>query len=667
MLSGYSASLGANTTFDMNGNIYASYFDKTTTGTSKTLATTKIDISSSTVIWTTNTAITGVSGEDIDPVVCLDKDRNVYIAFTTYGQTGDSVPVGQQDIVVVKLNASGTYQWSIPTTGQISTAANDLNPYIVYDSVHDTIYLSYETVSGSPGNKDIILTRLTTAGANVWQRTIGTTAEESSAQISITPRGNVVLTLSTKGALGGALTGVSDIAVTMYDVSNNELWKKQSYTFNTVGANHTPVTIVDANENIYCAYVTTTETEGYNLEIFKLTRSGYLAWFFSSNVINTTADDIQPSLAVDAYGYLYLAYGSKGTGVNSGALDIVVVKMRSDDHTVIWKEIYSQKNGRASYQPIICSGTNDRMFVAFLNDNSTGGTDISVLNIAQTILDTTNILTPPTPPYAPVLTKTGSNGLSWTVPAGNVGSYTIYTVSNGTYTLYATSSTTSMINSSLKSGTYNYAISAVDATLGFKSEYSNTVGPITMTPPNPTPNPYVPCFLASAPVLTPTGYRKISKLAVGELVCTADGRNVAVQRVTIKRVVAGPGTNPYIIPVGRFGAERQLLISPNHRVVIADGSLVEAIHLGLNQKQMDGEFDYYNVELENWRKDHMVVAGVAVESLAPVRRVTVSMETLRRELVRKYGSITPAVVEMLRATCQFVGKDSVSVPVLPRH
>ena len=665
MLSGYSASLGANTTFDTSGYIYASYFDKTTAGPSLTLTTVKIDISAGTVVWSTGTPISGFAGEDIDPVICLDGQRNVYIAFTTVGHTSETTNLGQQDVVLVKLNASGAYQWSIPTTGQISTAANDLNPYVAYDSVYNAIYLTYETASVTPGDKDIVLTRLTTAGAKVWQRTIGTTAEESSAQITITPRGGIVLTLSTKGALGGALTGVSDIVVTMYDVSNNELWKKQDYTFNTVGTNTTPVTAVDANENIYCAYVTTTETAGYNLELFKLTRNGYLAWWFSDAVINTSADDIQPSLAVDTYGYLYLAYTSKGTGVNSGAMDVVVVKMRSDDHTAIWKEIYSQQSGRNNYQPVIYMGPSDRMFVAYLHDNASGGTDIGVINMTQTITNTTNILTAPMPPYAPVLTKTANSGLLWTVPAGSVGSYKIYTVSNGVYTLYATktSATTTVANAELRVGTYSYAVTAIDATLGFASEYSNTVGPITVV----ETSPFVPCFLAAAPVLTPTGYRRISKLAVGDLVRTADGRNVAVKRIVVKRVAAGPGTNPYSIPAGYLGAERRLLISPNHRVVTADGSLVEARHLGLAQEKMSGEFDYYNVELENWQTDHMVVAGVAVESLAPVRRVTVSMETLRRELVRKYGAITPSVANMIRATCQLVGEDRVSVPVLPRH
>ena len=663
IMSGYSASLGANTTFDTNGNIYMAYFDKSAVGT---LSVVKADISSGNIIWSSTINLSNPNpNEDNDPVVCLDYLHNVYIAFTTAGNTTGTTNVGQQDVFIVKLNTFGVYQWTIDN---LSTAGNDKNPYLVYEPITDVLYLSHETTISSPDIKDIVLTQISVGGSKIWQRTIGTIADESSAHISVTPSGDIAVSLNTSGALAGTQTGTSDIVIAVYDVSNNELWKTQSSSFNTLGANYTPVTIVDVNQNIYCAYVTTTTSDGYNLEIFKLGRKGDLLWRYTSNIINTSADDIQPSLAIDAYGYLYLSYASKGTGVNNGGLDIVAVKMRSDDHTVIWKEIYSQQNGRNSYQPVIYSGTNGRMFVAYLMDNADNGTDISVINISQTITNTTNILTAPMPPYAPVLTKTGANGLSWAVPVGNVGSYKIYTVSNGVYTLYATktSATTAVAHADLRVGSYSYAVTAIDAELGFASEYSNTVGPITVTTTT-TPNPIVPCFLAAAPVLTPTGYRRISKLAVGDMVRTADGRDVSVKRVSVKRVTAGSGTNPYIIPAGRFGAERRLLISPNHRVVTANGSLIEARHLGLSQEEMSGEFDYYNVELENWQTDNMVVAGVAVESLAPVRRVTVSTETLRRELVRKYGAITPAVAEMLRATCRLVGENRVSVPVLPRQ
>jgi hypothetical protein len=175
---------------------------------------------------------------------------------------------------------------------------------------------------------------------------------------------------------------------------------------------------------------------------------------------------------------------------------------------------------------------------------------------------------------------------------------------------------------------------------------------------------YVPCFLASAPILTPTGYIKISKLTVGDKVQTADGRTVAIQRITHSCIDASPHVNPYIIPKGLYGATKRLLISPDHRVK-TDAGLIEAKHLGLQQESMAGSFDYYNLELPDWKHDNMVVAGVVVESLAPVRRITMTMAQFKAQLIAKYGTITPEVLKMVDRSCRVFANGRVECPVLP--
>jgi hypothetical protein len=132
------------------------------------------------------------------------------------------------------------------------------------------------------------------------------------------------------------------------------------------------------------------------------------------------------------------------------------------------------------------------------------------------------------------------------------------------------------------------------------------------------------CFLGSAPVKTPSGWARIDSLAVGDLVCTADGRDVAIQRVKHQRIETPSATvNPYVIPAGQFGATENLAISPRHCVAVPGRGMVEARDLGLKQMTMRAAFDYYNLELPEW--DNMVVAGVEVESLAPKKRVALTM------------------------------------------
>ena len=60
----------------------------------------------------------------------------------------------------------------------------------------------------------------------------------------------------------------------------------------------------------------------------------------------------------------------------------------------------------------------------------------------------------------------------------------------------------------------------------------------------------------------------------------------------------------------------------------------------------------------------MVVAGVTVESLAPIRRITVSKEELSAMIRKKYGKITPEVLATLKRTCRKLADGRVDVPVM---
>ena len=163
------------------------------------------------------------------------------------------------------------------------------------------------------------------------------------------------------------------------------------------------------------------------------------------------------------------------------------------------------------------------------------------------------------------------------------------------------------------------------------------------------------CFLGSAPVLTPTGYRRIDRLAVGDIVKTPTGTAIVE---AIKKQLCEPSadSNPYVIPEGVFGANRKLLISPRHKVSVS-GHMFEARHLGLQQEEQPKAFTYYNLQITGTQ--NMIVAGVEVESLKPLVRVKVSREFFDFELA-KMGGMTPEI----RARCRLLADGSVSVPKL---
>jgi hypothetical protein len=79
--------------------------------------------------------------------------------------------------------------------------------------------------------------------------------------------------------------------------------------------------------------------------------------------------------------------------------------------------------------------------------------------------------------------------------------------------------------------------------------------------------------------------------------------------------------------------------------------MVEAKDLGLTQKAMKAPFNYYNIELPGWA--NMRVAGVEVESLAPTKRVTATLEQVQAAIAALPASQkTAETLKTLTRICQ---------------
>lgn len=263
------------------------------------------------------------------------------------------------------------------------------------------------------------------------------------------------------------------------------------------------------------------------------------------------------------------------------------------------------------------------------------------------------------------LTASGDTVLSWAYPTCGATIITFYISTIDGINIDSTQSTSYTLAAPLRTTAYMVNATTETSTSDYSTTVTITILDVSGGGNNDDDFSYVPCFLGSAPVVTPTGYAKMSTLTAGDNVLTADGRTVRIQRVLRKTVAAGPSTNPYMIPKGLFGATCNLAISPHHRVVMSDGSMVEARCLGLRQSNRSGTIEYYNLELPDWKHDNMVVAGVVVESLAPVRRMTMTIGEFKKALLTKYDSVSPAILAKITKTCRALPNGRVDCPVLP--
>ena len=86
----------------------------------------------------------------------------------------------------------------------------------------------------------------------------------------------------------------------------------------------------------------------------------------------------------------------------------------------------------------------------------------------------------------------------------------------------------------------------------------------------------VPCFVAGTLIATPDGERAAETLMPGDLVLTQDDGPQPLRWIGSRTVAATGKFAPIHIRAGTFGAHRDLLVSPLHRVLIRD-SLAEIL------------------------------------------------------------------------------------------
>jgi hypothetical protein len=74
---------------------------------------------------------------------------------------------------------------------------------------------------------------------------------------------------------------------------------------------------------------------------------------------------------------------------------------------------------------------------------------------------------------------------------------------------------------------------------------------------------------------------------------------------------------------------------------------------------MEGVLHYYNLQLDNW--SNMVVAGVKVESLAPIQHTVVTVEQLKNILS---GTKNKDILQKVLRTCRVLKDGRIEVPIM---
>ena len=157
---------------------------------------------------------------------------------------------------------------------------------------------------------------------------------------------------------------------------------------------------------------------------------------------------------------------------------------------------------------------------------------------------------------------------------------------------------------------------------------------------------HIICFAAGTRIATAGGLRPIETLRPGDLVMTRDNGLQPVRWISQSSVPATGNLAPIRIPAGLFGAERDLLVSPQHRMLYTGSAatllsgesevLVPATHLVNGSticQQPGGMVTYVHILFD--QHEIIYAEGAASESFHPGEQALSALDApVREELFR---------------------------------
>jgi hypothetical protein len=265
---------------------------------------------------------------------------------------------GVSDIVIMKLGSSGNLQWR-KFYGSGNGSIGETGYGIAVDS-NDNVYVTGYSLGswGSPtrahsGNRDIVVIKLDSSGVYQWHTFLGSGYNDIGYGIAIDGSDNVYVTGSSSATWGTPLNtynGGDDIVILRLNSSNGSLvWHA---FIGTETSDVGTAVATDSSGNIYItgysdacwgptADLCHSHNGGYDIFVLKLNSEGDYQWrkFFGS-----ASDDFGAAIAVSG-SYVYVtghssaAWGSPLHGYK-GNDDIVILKLHNEDGDLLWHTFY---------------------------------------------------------------------------------------------------------------------------------------------------------------------------------------------------------------------------------------------------------------------------------------------------------------------------------------
>lgn len=343
-------------------------------------------------------------------VTKVDASNNVYIAGATLNALGD------YDILVAKYNSSGVLQWVNQYSGLDDN--NDVATDLVVDG-SGNVYITGEVVDDTvSGYSDVITIKYNSSGTQQWLRTWdGIGGPDAGTSLVLDASGNVYVGGGTANGSGNSdmlgikynnsgtlqfastYNGVPNLHDAVLSVKLNSTQfllagpsQQDSVTFKQLGvklnittgafisatlgpSGSTAMDILndifrDASGNFYFVGAVPTLTQGYDINVIKLSSTMSLTWQSTYNG-SDDLDDVANGLRVDASGNVYV------TGYTTDSTEqknMITIKYNSSGAQQ-WVEVYNDSlNGNDAGNDIDIDGSGN-IYVAGYDSTAIQGTD----------------------------------------------------------------------------------------------------------------------------------------------------------------------------------------------------------------------------------------------------------------------------------------------------
>ena len=298
------------------------------------------------------TKLLGTNASDGATGVSIASDGSIYISGFTYGDLEGQSNNGSADVFLTKYSSDGTKVW----TKLLAGSSYDRN-YGISTANDGSIYITGYTESNLEGQTnngatDAFLTKFSSDGTKVWTKLLGTSDDEYSQGVSISPDGSIYITGYTFGDLEGqSNSGASDAFLTKFSSDGTKVWTKllagssydRSYGVST--ANDGSIYITGYSQSNLEGQ---TNNGGKDIYLTKFSSDGAKVW---TKLLGTSNDDWGLGTSVSSDGAIYITGKTNGEldgQNNNGDNDGFLIKYSSDGTKVWTRTLGSSSSDRST-------------------------------------------------------------------------------------------------------------------------------------------------------------------------------------------------------------------------------------------------------------------------------------------------------------------------------